>query len=130
MSNSCQISYDMNGWKRYPCEVIITDRERDDVLTQAFKHPELLNDSARFFHQYRMFEADNTQVNGSRCLVMSYCLDRTGLAVALFIGVIFCIAIGVVGGLLSRRMDVGFLLGGGCLTLLTAAQGTIFWISG
>ena len=120
----------MSGWKRYPCQVIITDRERDDVLTQAFKHPELLNDSVSFLRRYRMFEADDPQLDGSRCLMMGYGLDRTGIAVALSVGIIICIAIGVVGGFLSHRMDVGFLLGVGCVTFLTTAQSTIFWLFG
>jgi hypothetical protein len=77
-----------------------------------------------------MFEVENVQVDRPQCLMMGYGLDRTGLAVALFVGITLCVAIGVVGGILSHSMDIGFLLGCSSVTFLTAVQGTIFWIFG
>lgn len=116
--------------KHYPCQVIVSSCKEDDVLNQAFKYPELLGFSEVFRRRYSMFGVGLQQGQTSDCLVISYGLDKSRLAVAMFVVMMLCLSIGLIAGFLSKRMDLGFLFGGGAMSLLTSAQVTVFWLFG
>jgi hypothetical protein len=109
----------------------VSDWERDEVLTQAFEQPELLGRSDSFLRRYSMFGVgygrDDTETS---CLIMTYGLDKSRLAAAMFVVMVLCLSVGIIAGLLSKRIDMGFLFGGGAMSLLTSAQVTIFWVFG
>jgi hypothetical protein len=77
-----------------------------------------------------MFEVDHRSNGGASCLMMSYGLDKSRLAAAFFVVMIFCVAVGAVAGIVSDRIDMGFLFGGGAMSFLTSAQMTLFWVFG
>lgn len=117
--------------ERYPCQVIVSNFEEDEVLNQSFSHPELLGRSDSFLRQYSIFEMDRKGgETGTSCLVMTYELDKGRLAAAIFVVIVLCLAIGLIAGLLSKTTDMGFLFGGGALSFLTSVQVTVFWMFG
>jgi hypothetical protein len=59
---------------------------------------------------------------------VSYGIDRIRLGVALLVLVVLCIAFGAVAGLMSTRVDVGFLFGCGAVTFVTAIEAILFWM--
>lgn len=126
-----QISLDPSTLECYPCPVLVADCEYDAVLTQAFQQPELLGPSDTFLHRYSTFGVDNDPDNaGTDCLIMTYKLDKSRLAAAMFVIMVLCLSVGLAAGLLSKRVDMAFLFGGGAISFLTSAQVTIFWIFG
>lgn len=117
--------------ERYPCQVIVSNFEEDEVLNQSFSHPELLGRSDSFLRQYSMFEVDRKDGEaGPSCLIMTYGLDKERLATVIFTVMALCLTIGLIAGVLTKRTDLGFLFGGGALSFLTSAQVTVFWMFG
>jgi uncharacterized membrane protein len=64
------------------------------------------------------------------CLMMSYGIKKSLLAAVMFVIMLLCLLVGIAAGLLSERTDIGFLFGGGAMSLLTSTQVTIFWVFG
>jgi hypothetical protein len=59
---------------------------------------------------------------------VGYGLDRARLGIALLVLVLLCGVFGMVAGLVSNRVDVGFLFGCGAVTFMSAAEVIIIWM--
>jgi len=131
VTSLASVSHEPRTFDPYPHDAIIAGRQHDDVLTQAFRSPDLLKSAASFLCAYRVFEADKTLQDAGpygACCLVGYGIDRARLGVALLVLVLLCVVFGTAAGLVSGRVDVGFLFGCGAVTFMSAVEVIVIWM--
>lgn len=114
--------------------VYLENERADSLLTAAFSKPRILRGDVRALERYQQFLlrrvdiADPTM--GQRALVVSQVLDKAKVAWFLVLLLIISSPLGIIAGIRSHRVDVGFAVNTGVFVMVATLQSLAAWMLG
>ncbi|KAH8648024.1 hypothetical protein BGZ60DRAFT_423447 [Tricladium varicosporioides] len=114
-----------------PCVVLVSDRRRDHELTAAFRDPSVLSGAESFVQRNERFAARSLASgfqDGRQVIFIRNELTWLGIWTIVLVGTIFCISVGAVVGVLTKRVDLGVGVTSSLATLVTCVEAFAFWL--
>lgn len=108
--------------------------ERDNLLSQALRHPGLLAHESYFMGEYGYGSLALSQRDsihgfaGQQVLVVYTVVDREKIAWLLLLSLILSPALGIIVGLFTHRTEVGVAVSAGVFACASFLQGLAAWI--
>ena len=102
--------------------------EASDLLTEAFKRPELLAASPKLFSEHLTLHSGGTRFRpGSRVLVIALKLDKNSIVCVVLLGAIFSFLASIAAAVGTRDVELGAAVGGAMFAFIALVQGAIVW---
>lgn len=106
--------------------------ERDTLLTEALRYPDLLASESNFILEHEnltLRRADEQRgLAGQQVLVIYIVGDKAKIARLLLLLLVLSPALGAIAGRFSHRADVGVAVGAGIFALASFLQGLAAWL--
>ncbi len=107
-----------------PIMIAIETHTPDQYLTTAYQTPTHLSPDPHFVSSHAQFAVDG----GDKALLVSLALSKPLLAIFMGVMMVLGIGVGVLVGLLTKRADIGLLVGTAAATALGCVETALFWL--
>jgi len=107
-----------------PIKVAIETHTPDQYLTTAYVAPNRLSPDPHFVSSHAQFAVEG----GDKALLISLTLSKPMLTLFLSVLMTLGIGVGVLVGLLTKRADIGLLVGTAVVTAFGCVETAVFWL--